>query len=88
MKTQMEIVLEGIQKLEKLSPTEFEKTLIDAGAYTISDVTYTILQNQGELLSSNQSLHLWEEVYLYESKVYQVMGCFNDSDYIEITQKG
>lgn len=49
-------------------------------------VTYNELQENGELVSSGSSLHLWDEVYLYNNKKYQVMGAVSDPDYIEITE--
>lgn len=49
-------------------------------------VTYNELQENGELVSSGSSLHLWDEVYLYNGKKYQVMGTISEPDYIEITE--
>lgn len=50
-------------------------------------VRYQDLIECGQLLESDQSLHLWEELYLYEGKVCQVMGAFSDPDYIEIKEE-
>lgn len=49
-------------------------------------VSYQELQEHGEMISSGSSLHLWDEVYLYDGKKYQVMGAISDPDYIEITE--
>lgn len=51
-----------------------------------TEVTYNELILYGKMISSNSSLHLWDEKYEYDGKLYQVMGAVSDPSYIEITE--
>lgn len=48
--------------------------------------TYEELQENGVMITSGSSLHLWDEKYEYNGKTYQVMGIISDPDYIEINE--
>ncbi len=49
-------------------------------------ITYSELEENGELVSSGSSLHGWDEVYSYKDKKYQVFGTTGSTDDVDIIE--